>query len=207
MLKNISKSIHIGMFFFVALLLLSAPVIAQETPLGAKGICEYALAQYERGVRQDAVHEFNKLLMLDPGNETALAFIQLPPIEDELVKLRERLARQMKKALDIEKQMADVCPYPPDRCDAYFGVRKGLCEYAVSLYKNDKKDDAMNEFKKLQIIDPENETALAYVAHNDGSCERLKEKLDTLRTEISGLRTAEEGLQAKVDATRLLKCE
>lgn len=174
--------------------------------MAGRGICEYGKAQYQRGLVDDAVHEFNKLLMVDPGSAVAQAFIALPPIENELKEARKKLGVLRGQEMTLKKMMDDVCPYPDDACE-YFGVRGSLCEYAVGLYKEGHVEDAKHEFGKLQMLDPENPTAKEYLEHMDGSCMRLRKDLGAVQREIGELLLKERDVQAYIDSVFQMSCE
>ncbi len=178
----------------------------KDTPLAGQRICEYGKAQYQRGLVDDAVHEFTKLLSIDPDNAVAKAFIALPPKEKELEKARKRLDILKEQQMTLTQMMEDVCPYPDDACD-YFGTRGSLCEYAVKLYKEGNVDDAKHEFGKLLMLDPENPTAAAYLEHMDGSCLRLSSDLVAVKQEIAMLLLKEKELASHIASVYQMSCE
>lgn len=58
----------------IGLLAAQLPVYAQSS-MGADYLCELGIAFFDKGDYTTALHEFNKALLADPGNETAAAYI------------------------------------------------------------------------------------------------------------------------------------
>lgn len=90
-------------FFFIIFLfnLLTNCVYAEEDYGGAKFICEYAKALYKQGQIEEAKHEFNKVLIIEPENQTARHYLR----EMGEVKLEER---EESSSAESEKQTKEI---------------------------------------------------------------------------------------------------
>ncbi|TRZ48172.1 hypothetical protein D4Q80_04365 [bacterium] len=68
-------SLATALIFISANFILPAPVFAKSPT--AEYLCEFGISFYRTGQYDDALMEFNKALMLDPGNKTAKKYIDI----------------------------------------------------------------------------------------------------------------------------------
>lgn len=65
-----------AVFFLFLFLLIVGPIRAEERNMAAEFLNERAQLFYERGQRKEAMHEFSKVLLIDPANPTAFEYLK-----------------------------------------------------------------------------------------------------------------------------------
>jgi tetratricopeptide (TPR) repeat protein len=121
-------------------------------------LCEYAKERYDGGYKSDARHEFQKLLMIDPNNATAKAYLLEPDIHLEIQYLQERIDSLTARISELKRIIGESCKTMNSSM-----VVVTLCEYAEERYKQGYMDDARHEFQKLLIMEPNNDVAKAFL--------------------------------------------
>lgn len=124
----------------------------------AHALCEYAKERYDGGFKSDARHEFQKLLLIDPNNVTARAYLLEPDIHLELQYLQERIDILTVRLTELKRIIGESCETMNSSL-----VVVTLCEYAEERYKQGYMDDAKHEFQKLLIMEPNNDVAKAFL--------------------------------------------
>ena len=140
------------MFFSGMMALTAAP-----EKLGAQFLCEYAVERYKMGDMKDAIHEFNKLLLVDPGNEAARSYLRSPSIDKEIKYLQREIARKTAKLEELRKLITEGCSSGTSMS------AEALCEYAQERYAQGYMEDAKHEFSKMLIVDPDNQVAKSFL--------------------------------------------
>lgn len=167
----------------------TAVLFAERTDLSVKALCEYAKERYDDGFLQDAMHEFSKLLIIDPHNVTALSFLKQPGIEKEMAYLQEQIDFKAAKLNELKKLLDDAC-------GSYKQGAGVLCEYAQERYSQGHLDDAYHEFSKLLLIDPNNAVAKSFLEKPS-----IEKQIQYLEHHIGYLKARLEGLQSIITST------
>lgn len=157
---------------------------AQRSDLSVQALCEYAKERYDDGYLQDAMHEFSKLLIIDPYNVTALSFLKQPGIEKEISYLQEQIDAYTAKLNGLKKLMDDAC-------GSYKQVAGALCEYAQERYQQGHMEDARHEFSKLLLIDPNNAVAKSFLEKPsiEKQVQYLEQRIGYLQVRLENLRS------------------
>ena len=156
---------------------------ALEGSLAANGLFEIALQYYNRGRYADALHEFSKTLIIQPGHAKAKQYIQLiqemhlPPVEEKiLLPARDSREEMIKRSLDeCESEMSalELTAVPkmpsfpmPDSISwetAAGNLADFLVEIGFQYYNRARYAEAMHEFNKALVIQPGHEQATQYI--------------------------------------------
>ncbi len=162
---------------------------AGEGPsLGTAALRDYAEERYEAGYRDDAAHEFQKLLLVDPTNPAARAYLDETEVKKEMPYLKKQIAMLTARQKELEKATTQACRV---KGDGIAGT--ALCDYAQELYEAGDREDAKHEFAKLLIIDPRNRTADAFLREPgmDKEMESLRQRIAALTARLNELAVLE----------------
>lgn len=180
-----SRTVLAVLALMVVLTIAAVRVHAQgSASMGAVALCEYAKQRYEEGYRDDAIHEFRKLLLIDPTNQVVRAYLDAPGIEREIGYLRAQIALLTARLNRLDRVVTESCP-------AKGSSEAGavLCDYAKELYEAGYLADAKHEFSKLLMIDPGNKTAEAFLREPgvERETEYLKQRIAALTDRLHAL--------------------
>jgi|GEM_PF-3592760 len=150
---------HILFFCFVCASIIQPALFSADTGENAvRALCEYAKERYDGGYTADARHEFQKLLLVDPNNVTAKAYLIEPDIKLEIQYLQERIGVLTARLDELKRIISESCKTMNSSM-----VVATLCEYAQERYQKGFMEDAKHEFGKLLIMEPNNEVAKAFL--------------------------------------------
>ncbi len=93
-----------ALVFLALLFLFINPAYSQEQAIGY--LCELGKAFYEQGRMDDAISEFNKVLVVDPENKTAKKYINLIFSESSLPQKEENTVVVYNEAAPVSKEEA-----------------------------------------------------------------------------------------------------
>jgi tetratricopeptide (TPR) repeat protein len=156
---------------------------ALEGSLAANALFEIALQYYNRGRYADALHEFNKTLIIQPGHVKAKQYIQLiqemrlPPVEEKMllpVKVsREEMIQRALEECEAEIRVPEITTLPkreplpmPDSMSweiAAGNLADFLVEIGLQYYNRGRYAEALHEFNKALVIKPGHEQATQYI--------------------------------------------
>ena len=156
---------------------------ALEGSLAANALFEIALQYFNRGRYGDALHEFNKTLIIQPGHAKAKQYIQLiqtilhSPIREKMfLPARDSREETTKRSLDEREakirtpEMTAVPKKPslpiPDSMSweiAAGNLADFLVDIGLQYYNQGRYAEALHEFNKALVIKPGHGKATQYI--------------------------------------------
>lgn len=175
-----TKIVRVIFFYFVgSIAILQALHCADTSGAAVHALCEYAKERYDGGYTSDARHEFQKLLLIDPNNVTAKAYLLEPDIHLEIQYLQERIDSLTVRLNELKRIISESCKTMISSLAVVT-----LCEYAEERYKKGYMEDAKHEFRKLLIMEPNNDVAKAFLDRPsmEGEIKYLEYKIEQFTT-------------------------
>ena len=231
-INNFSKEAHtmrlkfysatMGFLFLFLFLSGTGEVRAQGRNIAAETLCEHAQTFYERGQKKEAIHEFSKVLLVDPDNPTAhdyLARLGAPqgiyrPLKTVTVHRRDAQEPKSSAADQEFNKLNDVI----SKKDQEIFHLKDTLSRTLQLQKDkmddqDKKEEALIEEPKAALPVPieavekqevENQEDLKQLVKvRDEDIAGLKEELAFVKKNILSLSPASSDLKSQIRSVQL----
>ena len=181
-----------GFLFLLLFLGLTGEIRAQDRNMVAEFLCERAQGYYTKGEKQEALHEFSKVLLVDPGNPTAQEYLQklgvpqglYQPLKTASLHRRDKegygssaILMEDRKSLDCQKSTLAM------KDKAIFDLKDTL-----SRTLQQKKDSMAQGNKKVEAIEEkgskDQDDLKQLIKARDEDIASLKEELALVKKSI-----------------------
>lgn len=182
-----------GFLFLFLFLCRTGEIRAENRSMAAEMLCEHAQTFYERGQKKEAIHEFSKVLLIDPANPTAheyLAKLGVPqglyrPLKTVTVHHQEREGHDSPAILMKDRDSSDTQNMLMMKDKEIFNLKDSLSR---TLQQKQEKPALPAPSEAIQEKDNKDQDDLKrLIKGRDEDIARLKEELALIKKNILSL--------------------